>query len=43
MNRKIVIQSKQIFESHEDFVTEKNDAEVIIDENSFEVSYEGSN
>ena len=42
MNRKIVIQSKQIFESHEDFVTEENDAEVIVDENSFEVSYEGS-
>ncbi len=43
MNRKIAIQSKQIFESHEDFVTEENDAEVIIEDSSFEVSYEGSN
>lgn len=43
MNRKILIQSKQIFESHEDFVTEENDAEVFVDEDKFEVSYEGSN
>lgn len=43
MNRKILIQSKQSFESHEDFASEECDAKVIINEDGFEISYEGSN
>lgn len=43
MNRKVLMQSKQFFESHEDFVSEEYDARVIINEDGFEISCEGSN